>query len=406
VCDGGAYEVVEATVEGWSPTSSTSLTFTAASGVDQTGLDFLNFECFVVSGHKIEDMDGDGVQEDGDTGVEGWTINLFRNGELYAATTTDASGFYTFTVCEAGDYTVEEVPQDGWVATGPTSFSFTGSSGGDQTFDFLNFQLGQICGAKFYDLDRDGVWDADEPAIPGWHIELYMDGALYATATTDADGEYCFTGLGPGAYEVREVMPNSPDATSVWAQTFPGGDGDHDFVGVSGLDETANFGNVCEFTESRTWGYWKTHTGFDSPPRDEAYDELPGTSLDVDVTTPDGDDLIETDAEANWLFDGGAGDINCSGDCRTLFRAQLLALHMSVLKFDGMGDAVFVSAGDAYDGMTVQEIYDAAVAALNDPDYGDFTSFQETLDAINNNHNLPDGSHVLVCGTPPTPDYS
>jgi len=406
VCDGGDYEVREAEVPGWAPTSATSLYFTAASGTDVSGLDFLNFGCFTVSGYKYEDSDGDGVHDEGEPGLAGWTIELLRNGFPYATTTTDGNGFWSFTVCEGGDYTVQEVAQDGWVATGPTSFSFTATSGEDQGGDFLNFELGQICGAKFYDLDHDGVWDADEPTIPGFQIELWKDGAYVTTVTTDADGEYCFGDLGPGVYEVREVTPNAPGEFMVWAQTFPGGDGDHDITATSGFDETADFGNVCEFTESRTWGYWKTHTGFDGPERDATYDLLPDNPLNIDVATPDGDDLIETDEEASWLFDGGAGEVNCSGNCVTLFRAQLLALHMSLLKFDGMAEAVYQFGGDSYSGMTVQEIYDAAVAALNDPNFGDYTSFQQTLDQINNNHNQTTGSHVLVCGTPPTPDYA
>lgn len=406
VCDGGTYEVREATVPGWAPTSPGSLFFTAASGVDRSGLDFLNFQCFVVSGFKYDDTNGNGVADEGEPGLAGWTIQLYRNGALYATTTTDANGFYTFTVCEGGAYEVKEVLQDGWIATAPTSFSFTASSGQDRSGDFLNFKLGSICGAKFYDADHDGVWDEGEPTIPGFHIELLKGGEVIDTATTDSVGGFCFDGLTAGAYTVREVQPNNPDATHVWAQTFPSGDGEWDFTVTSGFTvDDANFGNVCEFIESRTWGYWKTHTGYDSPPRDEAYDLLPANPMSVDVETPDGDFEVDTDAEANWLFGGGAGDINCSGDCVTLFRAQLLALHMSLLKFSDMGSQIYVNDGDPYSGMTVQAIYDAAIAALLDPDYGDYGSFQETLDAINNNHNQSTGSHVLVCPDAPTPQY-
>ncbi len=406
VCDGGEYEIREATVDGWTPTSATSLTFTAASGVDQSGNDFLNFQCFVVSGFKFDDTDGDGIHDDGEPGLAGWTIELYRNGAPFATTTTDGNGFWSFTVCEGGDYEVKEVLQDGWIATAPTSFSFTASSGQAQSGNFLNFKLGSICGAKFYDANHNGVRDAGEATIPGFHIELLQGGVVVDTATTDAEGGFCFDGLTAGVYEVREVQPNNPDATHVWAQTFPSGDGTWDFTVTSGFTvNDADFGNVCEFIESRTWGYWKTHTGFDSPPRDEAYDLLPANPLQIDVQTPDGDFLVETDAEANWMFSGGAGDINCSGDCRTLFRAQLLALHLSLLKFGDMGAQVYVNPGDAFDGQTVQAIHDAAVALLNDGQDHDFTSFQETLDAINNNHNQPTGSHVLVCADAPTPQY-
>ncbi|HEV8594341.1 MAG TPA: SdrD B-like domain-containing protein [Thermoplasmata archaeon] len=405
-CDGGSYEIREATVDGWVPTSPTSLTFTAASGVDQTGNDFLNFQCFVVSGFKYDDTNGNGVHDDGEPGLAGWTIELYRNGALYASTTTDGNGFWSFTVCEAGDYEVREVQQDGWIATAPTSFSFSATSGQDQSGNFMNFQLGSICGTKFYDANHNGVWDDGEPGVEGFHVELLLGGEVIATDTTDGDGVFCFDGLSAGDYVVREVQPNDPDATHVWALTFPSGDGTWDFTVTSGFTtDGANFGNVCEFTESLTWGYWKTHTGFDASPRDEAYDLLPANPMPVDVETPDGDFEIDTDSEANWLFSGGAGDINCSGDCVTLFRAQLLALHMSLLKFGDMGEQVYMNAGDAYSGMTVQEIYDAAIAALLDPNYGDYTAFQQTLDAINNNHNQPTGSHVLVCADIPAPQY-
>ena len=129
--------------------------------------------------------------------------------------------------------------------------------------------------------------------------------------------------------------------------------------------------------------------------------------MTVDLMTPDGDFDIKSDAEALWLFSGsGTGQSpNCSVECRSLFRAQLMALHMSMLKFDGMASAVYIYTGDPYSGMTVQEIHDAAVAMLTDGSPNSFTLFQMTIDRINNNHNRGPGHHVLVVAIPQPPEY-
>lgn len=417
VTDGGEYRVVEEDREGWTHTSDSVIAFTAESGVDRGPLNFFNFECFSVSGYKYEDMSGNGMWDEGDTGIEGWTITLYRmddagNWVVYSEMATDSSGYYEFCICEGGDYKVVEEERSGWIATSPTSFEFTAVSGQSQTYDFFNFELGQICGHKWYDVDKDGIKDADEDYIEGFKIELYKDGELLETALTDSTGEYCFDELGPGSYEVKEVMPNNPGDYHVWAQTYPDS-GTWTFNMTSGfVTSDADFGNVVEYTGGLTWGYWKTHTGYDSPPRDDTYDLLPDNPMQVDVLTGDGDYLVETDAEAKFIFDGaGSGEPpNCDGTpgeekCRSLFRAQLLALHMNLLKFGDMGDQIYVFESDPYSGMTVQAIYDAAIALLTDGEDHDFTSFQETLNRINNNGNYDTGSHVLVMPEAPPVEY-
>ncbi|MCK4367762.1 MAG: hypothetical protein KAW84_07445 [Thermoplasmata archaeon] len=413
VTDGGEYKVAEEDREGWTHTSDASFTFTAMSGVDQGPFDFFNFQCFSVSGYKYEDMNGDGDWDEGDTGLAGWTITLYKLDESgawveYTTTTTDSNGYYEFSVCEGGEYKVAETEMEGWIATGPAEYAFTAVSGQSQTFDFFNFELGEVCGLKWYDVDKDGVKDGTEDIITGFKVELWKDGILEETVFTDTNGEYCFSNLGPGSYEVKEIMPNAPGEYYVWANTYPG-DGYWAFDMTSGFfKDDADFGNVVEYTGGLTWGYWKTHTGHGSPPRDPTYDLLPDNPMAVDVETPDGDYEVDNDDEAKWLFDG-AGDYpnNCEGTCRSLFRAQLLALHMNLLKFGAdMADAVYVYDGDDYDGWTVQEIYDEAIWKLlnEDEDY-DFTSFQETLDNINNNGNQGTGDHVLVLPEAPPIEY-
>ncbi|MCK4443788.1 MAG: hypothetical protein KAW09_04545, partial [Thermoplasmata archaeon] len=371
VCEGGEYMVEEEDRSGWTPTSPTSFTFTGVSGTDQGPFEFLNFECFTVDGHKYDDKYGDGDWDDVDTDIEGWIITLYKMGAggwgEVATTTTDSTGYYSFSICAGGNYKIVEENRDGWEATSATAFTFTAMSGESHTYDFFNYKLGQICGTKWYDFDKDGVMDVDEDVIEGFKIEIYKDGTLYATATTDSNGEYCFTDLGPGDYTVSELIPNDPGDYWIWAQTYP--DGNWVFAPlISGTEvDDADFGNLVEFTGGLTWGYWKTHTGLDSPPKDSAYDLLPSNPMEVDVEMPDGDYLVDNVYDAKYVFNG-AGDYpaSCSGDCRSLFRAQLLALHMNLLKFTDIGGVIYVNEGDSYSGMTVQQIYEAAIDLLND----------------------------------------
>ncbi|MFC1971395.1 hypothetical protein ACFLV0_05685 [Chloroflexota bacterium] len=78
-----------------------------------------------VSGTKFEDLDADGViQEDGEPGLEGWTIFVDYNddGVLDAnepsAVTLD-NGRYTITGIEPGTWKVKEVTQAGWTNLSP-----------------------------------------------------------------------------------------------------------------------------------------------------------------------------------------------------------------------------------------------------------------------------------------------
>jgi uncharacterized repeat protein (TIGR01451 family) len=53
-----------------------------------------------------------------------------------------------------------------------------------------------IAGMKFNDLNGNGSWDAGEPGLSGWTINLA--GPVSGTTTTAADGSYTFTNLGAG----------------------------------------------------------------------------------------------------------------------------------------------------------------------------------------------------------------
>lgn len=85
-----------------------------------------------VGGHKFNDLNGDGVWDEGEPGLSGWTINLYRVMysdplpgidpqavaiDLYATTVTGPDGSYSFDQVLPGTYFVTETMQLGWAQT-------------------------------------------------------------------------------------------------------------------------------------------------------------------------------------------------------------------------------------------------------------------------------------------------
>ncbi len=54
------------------------------------------------------DMDGDGIQGPSETGMEGVTVELWKDGQLIATTTTGKDGSFSFENLQPGDYTVNK----------------------------------------------------------------------------------------------------------------------------------------------------------------------------------------------------------------------------------------------------------------------------------------------------------
>ena len=93
-----------------------------------------------------------------------------------------------------------------------------------------------ISGMKFNDLNNNGARDAGEPGLPGWKIELLLEGDVIDSFETLSDGTYSFDYLAPGSYTVREVQQAG------WIQTYPPG-GSHSINLVNADSTGNNFGN-------------------------------------------------------------------------------------------------------------------------------------------------------------------
>ena len=275
----GSYRICEVLQPNWAqtfPASGASCSgpgeapkgylITAVSGTDSNGNDFGNFKTFTIRGMKFVDKSGNHVNDDGDTGLAGWTINL-RNGTtgaLIASTTTLANGTYSFASSGPGSYRICEVLLANWIQTFPESgasctgtgegakgYSFTATSGTDSNGnDFGNFRTFTITGIKFNDLNGNHAFDA-EPGLNGWKIQLYNATTGASINSDETHPEYTFSNLGPGTYLVCEVLkPN-------WIQTYPTAGIactaestlGYLVTGSSGSDQSGiDFGNFREFT--------------------------------------------------------------------------------------------------------------------------------------------------------------
>ena len=222
----GAYSVREVVPPGWVQTTANPVPVVVTSGSIVPGGNFGNFQLGQISGTKFLDTNGDGVRQAGEPGLAGITLFLDANANgVFDAgertTITDANGNYLFTGVGSGTYSVREIVPSGWTQTTINPAAVIMTSGGTLAGGtFGNFQLGQVNGTKFIDTNGNGIRQAGEPGLAG--IVLFLDANANGvsdgseqTTTTDANGNYLFTGVNPGTYSVREMIPSGWTMTTI-----------------------------------------------------------------------------------------------------------------------------------------------------------------------------------------------
>ena len=216
----GSYTVSEALPSGWKAINPESGSHTVdLKDSDATGLDFANkLTLYTISGMKYNDLNGNGVF-DGEPGMEGWTIQLSKDGSTVNTTTTGKDGSYRFVSLAPGSYSVAEVDQSGWTRTAPKDGSYSVDLKDSDVAgkDFANHGSFSISGTSFVDTNGNGVKDSDETGQAGRSLQLSQNGNVVNATTTGQDGSYAFHNLAPGTYIISEV------AIDGWVQTAPQG---------------------------------------------------------------------------------------------------------------------------------------------------------------------------------------
>jgi len=174
-----------------------------------------------------DDLNADGVQNPGEPGIPGVTVRLYdTNGPSVFTTTTNASGFYSFTLLPSGDYSLiftlpsgyifspqdqganDAADSDADTTTGQTIVTTLSAGETDLTWDAGMYRLAAIGDFVWQDTNANGVQDTGEPGIPNVTVRLYDGGGTnILTTTTNASGLYNFTNLTPGDYFVEFILP-------------------------------------------------------------------------------------------------------------------------------------------------------------------------------------------------------
>jgi uncharacterized repeat protein (TIGR01451 family) len=244
----GSYVVTEDLKPGWVQTFPSQPQTGYVSYSTSVGLQLFNFKLGSISGQKFEDVDGDGVKDTGESGLENWTIELDKNadGTVDATTVTNSDGNYQFSDLGAGVYRVREQSRIGWTQKTLNPLDITIQSGSVITnVDFGNQHSMKISGYKYNDIDGDGEKDSNELGLPGWIISLCkideQSGALEICSpvgqdTTDETGYYEFSNLEAGSYKVTE------ENKDYYKQTYPA-NGYHEVNSMGDDYPSVNFMN-------------------------------------------------------------------------------------------------------------------------------------------------------------------
>ncbi|MCL5023989.1 MAG: C25 family cysteine peptidase [Nitrospirae bacterium] len=241
-----------------------------------------NGSAFSIRDRVWFDANGNGSLDGGEAGISLVTADLLDSSlNTIASAITDAGGLFTFSGVTGGgaDYTIRISDTGGKLANyfGTTANATAGTESiinlsGNIDYSaapHFGYNLRRSIGtAVFNDINGNGVQDAGEFGFSGVTVKLYRDTngngvidagePLVATLTTDADGNYLFTGLSDGNYVVSVESPPA-------GYTYNGTDSDPVTTGQQqaasitggGNALTANFGYSASTPRSVSGTIWQ-----------------------------------------------------------------------------------------------------------------------------------------------------
>lgn len=157
----------------------------------------------VVSGTVYIDLNGNSVQDAGEAGIQGQTIELEKADGTPTGTqvVTDANGAYTLTFSQSLVWTdpyilQQSPPPDGYVYSNPVTGAYPATvyPPGTTTRNFADAPIvvnSSVTGTVFDDTNADGIQGGNEVGVAGVQIALLdANNVIVAQAVTDTQGVY------------------------------------------------------------------------------------------------------------------------------------------------------------------------------------------------------------------------
>jgi len=239
-----------------------------------------------ITGFVWNDLNENGLQNEGEDGIAGVTVQLLDgNGNVVETTTTDANGNYAFEDINSDDYTLafdasndpvvgdnfettlqdvgsdESLDSDISQTTNEVSFNFDAADGNANFDAGFTLPVSSIVGTVFIDVDENGLQGNNEGGLGGVTITLHnADGTVVATTMSDSNGSYSFDDMMAGDFYIAvDVSTNSNGIPNYEGTIQDAGDDDFD----SDVNPTTGQSEI--FTHVPTDGNSDLDAGFIEP---------------------------------------------------------------------------------------------------------------------------------------------
>lgn len=257
-----------------------------------------------IIGAVYNDLNGNGVLDAGETGLDGVNVQLTNPAGGTATVSTSGGGIFIFgsPAVLTGTHTLTLLTPAGYSPTGPTTLTVDKQAGVEANDNNFGLQAqatatptplpASIAGYVFNDANGNGVRDSGEAGVAG--VSVTITGPVTRGAASGSpDGYYIFTAVPDGLYTIQITWGaawSATSAASLVASVYGG-------VGV----ENRNFGAQPAPTPTATSTPTATPTGTSQP-----------RSLSFKV---DDDSITAGDcAEFKWTVTGPAQSVLFDGD--------------------------------------------------------------------------------------------
>jgi len=243
------------------PATGLTQTITLVSGENNPTLDAGLYEYASIGDYAWIDTNGDGLQNETNTGIEGIEVILTGTDafgkDIELITQTDGNGAYLFDELIPGSYKLSfETPKatiitfpnigvndslDSDINTmGMTDIEILESGEHNPTYDAGYFMGAMLGNYTWEDLNANGIQEANEPVISGVEVTLTGRNDLgiqyQLTTETDSNGLYLFPNLNPGTYTVSFTTPTGYVITQQTQGVNDSLDSNIGDLGISGME--------------------------------------------------------------------------------------------------------------------------------------------------------------------------